>query len=52
MLPVSSMVHNYCQHNDDCDTRAEVSRILLHFRRVVGVQCYAKGPNARKVIRE
>ncbi|XP_070206587.1 uncharacterized protein [Littorina saxatilis] len=50
MLPVSSMVNNYCEKHDDCNTNPDVQRIMQHFRRVIGVQCYANNNNAETVL--
>ncbi|KAL8620057.1 hypothetical protein ACOMHN_015339 [Nucella lapillus] len=51
LLPVSSMVYRYCQqYEGDCHTHTAVQRLLPYFRRAVGAQCLANGPQAPKIV--
>jgi hypothetical protein len=49
MLPVSTMVNNYCSKNDDCNTNSGVRAIISTLEELIGTSCYVNNKNIEQV---
>ncbi|KAL8597069.1 hypothetical protein ACOMHN_057558 [Nucella lapillus] len=45
LLPVSTMVNNFCQHQPQCSTEPSVQAIMTSFEDVIGSSCYVNKKN-------
>jgi hypothetical protein len=50
LLPVSSMVNNYCRKMTSCDQDYGVLSIMASLERNIGYRCDASGKNFQKVL--
>ena len=49
LLPVSTMVNNYCQRHHDCSSQPAVQSIMGSFEEVIGSSCYVNKKNLDQV---
>ncbi|XP_050402855.1 uncharacterized protein LOC126819071 [Patella vulgata] len=50
MLPISSLVNNYCRKNPNCADEHEVTGIISALERNLGYGCYVRDENLQKVL--
>ncbi|KAK6188791.1 hypothetical protein SNE40_004897 [Patella caerulea] len=50
MLPISSLVNNYCSKNTNCADEHEVTGIISALERNLGYGCYVRDENLQKVL--
>lgn len=49
LLPVSSLINNYCRQKGSCDQDYAVLSVITSFERIIGFRCDASGKNFEKV---
>ncbi|XP_067677414.1 uncharacterized protein [Haliotis asinina] len=45
MLPVSTMVNNYCNHHEDCSVESPIGNIISTIEKIIGYGCYIRASN-------
>lgn len=49
MLPISTMINNFCQRHDDCSYQPAVQSIMGAFEDIIGSSCYVNKKNLDQV---
>ena len=49
MLPISTMINNYCQRHGDCSYDSSMQSIMGAFEDVIGSSCYVNKKNLDQV---
>ena len=49
LLPVSTMINNYCQRHADCADRPAVQAVMAALEDVIGSSCYVNRKNLEQV---
>ncbi|XP_076436385.1 uncharacterized protein LOC143275928 [Babylonia areolata] len=50
LLPVSTMINNFCQHQPQCTLESSVQSIMTSFEDLVGSSCYVNKKNLDQVL--
>ncbi|XP_046557707.1 uncharacterized protein LOC124266910 isoform X2 [Haliotis rubra] len=45
MLPISTMVNNYCNHHEDCSVESTITNIISTMEKTIGYGCYIRDSN-------
>ncbi|XP_071088621.1 uncharacterized protein [Haliotis cracherodii] len=45
MLPVSTMVNNYCNHHESCSDESAITQIISTMEKTIGYGCYIRDSN-------
>ncbi|XP_067677413.1 uncharacterized protein [Haliotis asinina] len=45
MLPISTMVNNYCNHHEDCSLESAITKIISAMEKTIGYGCYIRDSN-------
>ncbi|XP_071116773.1 uncharacterized protein [Haliotis cracherodii] len=45
MLPISTMVNNYCNHHEACSEESTITRIISTMEKTIGYGCYIRDSN-------